>query len=887
MVSTLGHYNDGGDRMANWRKIEAIKLSDYFQYQRNEIVTYRMIPHISVTNNQNAKMWRVLHKMYEIYDRMPDRLSRDGFRFTLREKDAIWFDVVFRPGCVEYYVSTTEIWAKKFRELVENYMRVTVEQVDRQCLAVPTDNHLTLHELRLARHDIFALTTNASEQTSPVASILTALDDIGEEGDYARLSVCAETMSRKTWANNAVWAHEKLAKGKVPQRSKLTVSKAKKGAGKALMTILNEVYDVLNDTLEALSKSFFKSEKSYEKKPAFEKRNALFDELKTTAISNKSTVKLNQPVWRTNIRVVAVTSNKLRGELVANTIGSAFAELAGDNEIMAVKIRGKRRTSEILDEMNELRIGKRTKADGDTSLLSCDELAKIAMQMPTATVQQKYESELAVKRQVETDIPAVLLHSERKAGVVIDGVTINVGSNNISEGKVVAPASNGILVGHSEVKGVNYPICIPTGNLDETFRSYGLVGAPRMGKDTLAKNMVIEGALKHGIASFVLDAIMEDGERGFADGVRDSLPPDKIVDLDLSDTEFPVPMDLTEIVGKLGAAGTNRFAQELIDFFGDMESMGQSRSILREFAKASGGSLFAIKRLLEDEDYRAEKAKEMRAEGQVRTADFIEKYVSEYETKVKTDKDGNIVSSEQKCVKDGQKALDGKASAILNRLDEMLGDDTLFRIFAQPAKADIDFERWIREGKVVIIRVPNRKLGALSAKTLIHWITLKIFMTKLLMAPSDGQAFIVFNEPHQYLTPGLKALMQRIVLEGPKWRLAGIFAFHHFDLLKYGLDDDLISGGINWFLFANDNRKVYERLEAQLKPTFDVDLALMTEAYHAIFIGRFGGRRQNAFLIRALAPPSARMEQFDNSFLTKRHSRMYGRDWREVERMLA
>lgn len=870
--------------MANWRKItkpkvEAIKLSEYFQYQRNEIVTYRMIPHISVTNNQNAKMWRVLHKMYEIYDAMPTRLSREGFRFTLREKDAIWFDVVFRPGCVEYYVSTTEIWAKKFRELVENYMRVTVEQVDRQCLAVPTDNHLTLHELRLARHDIFALTTNASEQTSPVASILTALDDIGEEGDYARLSVCAETMSRKTWANNAVWAHEKLTKGNVPQRSKLTVSKAKKGAGKALMTILNEVYDALNDTLNALSNAFFKSEKSFEKKAAFEKRNALVDELNATTISAKSTAKLNQPVWRTHIRVAAVTTNKLRGELVANTIGSAFAELAGDNELQPVKIRLKRRISEVLDEMNELRLGQRTKADGDVSLLSCDELAKIAMQMPTATVQQKYESELSVKRQVETDIPAVLLHSERPAGVVIDGVTINIGSNAIKEGAKQAPKSNGIIVGHSEVKGVNYPICIPTTNLDETFRSYGLVGAPRMGKDTLAKNIVIEGALKHGIASFVLDAIMEDGERGFADGVRDSLPADKIIDIDLSDTEYPVPMDLTEIVAKLGTAGTNRFAQELIDFFGDMESMGQSRSILREFAKASGGSLFAIKRLLEDEDYRAEKAKEMRADGQVRTAQFIEKYLSEY---AEPDAKGNV-----KVLRDGQKALDGKASAILNRLDEMLGDDTLFRIFAQPAKADIDFERWIREGKVVIIRVPNRKLGALSAKTLIHWITLKIFMTKLLMAPSDGQAFVVFNEPHQYLTPGLKALMQRIVLEGPKWRLAGIFAFHHFDLLKYGLDDDLISGGINWFLFANDNRKVYERLDAQLKPTFDVDLALMTEAYHAIFIGRFGGRRQKAFLVKALAPPSARMEQYDNSFLTKRHARMYGREWREVERMLA
>lgn len=859
-------------------RILSVKLSDYFAYQRNRMVTYRLIPHISVTNNSNAKLWRVMHKMYEIYDGMPSRISRDGFKFTLREKDAIWFDVVFRPKSVEFYASTPEVWAKKFREIIENHMRVTVEEVDATLLAIPNVGNVSLHELRLARHDIFALQTNATEQTSPIASILTALDDVTDEGDFARLSVCSETMARNQWAKQAIWAHEKLTNGKVPQRAKLTVSKAKSTLKHALVTLINEIYDVVNDIITAVSNVFFKSDHPVEKKAMFDKKDALVDEIQSSKLSAKSNAKMNQPAWRTHIRVATVTSDKLRGELVANTIASAFTEIAGDNELLPFKIRMKARKVKVIEELNSLKLSQRTKADGDVSLLSCEEIAKVAMQMPTAAIQQRYEEELATKRQVETDLPKVLLHSESKAGVVIDGVTINIGSNNIREGKRIEAKSNGILVGHSEVKGVAHPICIPTGNHDETFRSYGLVGAPRMGKDTLAKNIVIEGALKHGIASFVIDAIMEDGERGFADGVRDSLPSDKIVDLDLSDAEYPVPMDLTEIVAKLGTNGMNRFAQELIDFFGDLESMGQSRSILREFAKASGGSLFAIKRLLEDEEFREQRSQELRKEGHVRTSDFLDKFATEW---------GNDAKGAPKIIRDGQKTLDGKASAILNRLDEMLGDDTLFRIFAQPSSPDIDFERWIREGKVVILRVPNRKLGALSAKTLIHWITLKIFMTKLLMAPSEGQAFVVFNEPHQYLTPGLKALMQRIVLEGPKWRLAGIFAFHHFSLLDYGLDDDLISGGINWFLFANDNRKVFEKLEAQLKPTFDVDLALMTEAYHAIMLARFGGRRQNAFLIRALAPPSERLLQYDNAFLTRRHSRMYGRHWQEVEKMLA
>jgi hypothetical protein len=846
--------------MAYSRKIKAIKLSEYFAYQRNKMITYRLIPHLSVSNNSNSKMWRVLHKMYAIYDGLPSRISKDGFKLTIREKDGIWFDVVFRQEdgnkSIEYYVSTTEIWAKKFREIIENYMRVTVEEVESSALQVPAGREVCLRELRLARHDIFAMQTNATEQTSPVASTLTALDDISMDGDFARMSVYTETMNRAKWAQQAVYAHEKLSKGSVPQRAKITASKITKTLKVGLGTTLNEIYDLINDMLNAIANTFFKSDSNFEKKPIIKKSDALLDEIKSTSVSNKSSSKLNQPVWRTHIRIAAVTDVKLRGELVVNTISSAFSEIAGDNELIPFKIRIKGRKKEVIKELNTLQLSPRTKSDGDISLLSCDELAKVSMQMPTAAIQQKYEDALTIKRQIETDIPSVLANED------------------------------GIAVGHSELKGESIPISIPTKNFDETFRSYGLVGAPRMGKDTLGKNIVAEASLKHGISSFVLDAIMEDGERGFADGIRDTLPPDKIVDLDLSDSDFPIPMDLTEIVTKLGTTGMNRFAQELIDFFGDMESMGQSRAILREFAKASGGSLYNIKRLLEDEGYRKERADYLRQSGHERTAQFLEKYISEFELKVKKNTKGEITSSEMVCVKDGQKALDGRGAAILNRLDEMLGDDTLFRIFAQPPSPDIDFEKWIREGKVVIIRVPNRKLGALSTKTLIHWITLKIFMTKLLMNPADGSAFIVFNEPHQYLTLGLKSLMQRIILEGPKWRLAGIFAFHHFDLLKFGLDDDLISGGINWFLFANDNRKVFEKLEAQLKPTFDVDLALQIEAYHAIFIARFGGRRQNAFLLKALPPTNERLPKYDNSFLTKRHSRIYGRHWQEVERML-
>src|SRR5690606_11173432 len=154
-----------------------------------------------------------------------------------------------------------------------------------------------------------------------------------------------------------------------------------------------------------------------------------------------------------------------------------------------------------------------------------------------------------------------------------------------------------------------------------------------------------------------------------------------------SNEKYLPPLDLTEVMAKLGRKGADRFANELIQFF-DIDDMGQSRKLLRNFAKACNGSLYELQRLLEDEAFRISRIEELRADGNVRLSDELDKYSSRYEPNKKDE----IV-----CVYDGQKALDGKAGAILNRLDTFLGDDTLFSIFAQPPKEELDLERWMTE----------------------------------------------------------------------------------------------------------------------------------------------------------------------------------------------
>jgi hypothetical protein len=875
--------------------IKRIKLSEYFSLQKNKMITFKITPNISVSNNQNHKMWRMLHKLYEVYEATPSRITRNGFHFTYREKDNIWFDTVFRQKdgkkSVEFFISTTEIWAKKLRETIESYMKVTIEEVEACSFSVP-EGDIKLREISLARHDIFSLQTDAREQTAPITSIMSTLNDLTTDEDYARLSVCTEAFGRGRWLKTATWAHEKLTKGKVPQRAKITPGKVITVLKVGLITMLNEMYDVINDTLKAISNVFFKSENKYEKKSAIGKKQALSSEINSTQLSSKSSSKINQPVWKTHIRVAAKTSEPLRSQLIINTLGSAFSEIAGDNELLPVKINFKKRREEVINELNTLRLSNRTKVDGDVSLLSCDELSKVSLQLPTAAVQQKYEDALSVNKKVETDIPSIFIHKKQKEGGMIGDIKVSIGSNNItSNQKVRKPKakSNSMLIGHSESKGEQLPIGIPLSNPNEFFKGYVFQGQMGAGKDTAIQNFVTEGCLKHNISFVVIDQVNKEGKEGMANGIRDSLPPEKLVDLDLSNEKHLPPLDLTEVMSKLGRKGADRFANELIQFL-EVDDMGQSRKLLRNFAKACNGSLYQLQQLLEDESFRVKRIKKLRKEGNTRLADELDKYTTIIEQEAKTNTKGEVTSVKDKVIRDGQKTLDGKAAAILNRLDSFLGDDTLFSIFAQPPKSEMSFEAWMREGKTIIIRVPDRILSQIAVKTLVHWITLKVLMTRLLM-DNEGQengAFIVFNEPQTYLkeNAGLADLMARIAVQGRKERLGSIFACHHIGQIKE-ISEDLISGGVHWFLFKNDNKKTFEALETELKPNFDVESAMRTEKYHAINILNFGGDRKPAFLVKMLPPSYERYQAFDNSFLTRRHASLYGRPVEEIENLIS
>lgn len=804
-------------------------LSDVYEYKRNEMVIYRITPHSDVSNN-NKRLWKSIYKMYEMYEKPGTRLERDGFKFTFREKDYFWFDVIFRQidgkKSVEFYIATSEFQAQKLKRKIENKISVTFTEATLEDIHIPEDNTV-VQDLRYLKHDIFTLNSTSNDVKTPISSVLYTVDELMHDGDIARLSVCNEVENRNKWVKTAQWAYEKANKGVVPQRANVNGKRVGNYLKIGISNVVNEINSVITDIFQALQNSFFKSDNKFENQKLVNRVYSLEDEIGTTRLDKN---KGNLPVFKTHIRVVAHSKDRLTRDSLSESLALSFQDITETNELTGVKITVNGKRLKVIQELNTLQLSKSTRLDHNVNLISTDEMSKLALMMPDKKLQRKYADEMNVKKRTEVEIS----HSLRE--------------------------ENGIEIGVAELKDNKIPIRIPVNDPNNLFRGHAFIGGQGAGKDSLIKNFVVEANLKHNISFVVIDAIVEEGEKGMADGIRDALPPDRIIDLDMNDSEYIPPMDLTEVVSSLGRNGASRFADEMIDFM-QIDGLNRSEKYLTESAQASGGNLYNVRRIIEEEEFRVDTIERLIKEGNIRLANKLASWGT----------------NEQ---------VANKCDAIINRLNRFFGNERLFDIFAQEPIPELDFRKWMSEGKVIIIRVPNgRGLGEHAVKTLVHWITLKTFMTRMLMS-KEGQkngCFMIFNEPEQYESDGLTKLLGRIGTEGRKERLGSIYAFHHWNKLSPSLQENLQGGGVQQFIFMNDHKKTFDLSKHRFEDTIPLDEAYRLPAHHAIVSIRANKELQPAFICKMNPPIKSK---YNNSHLTKQHTKKYGRAWSELQQTL-
>ncbi len=829
-----------------FKKFEIVKVV------KNEYRLFKVTPHQSVLNSTNRKLLATLHDVMSMYEGAMSRTSREGRQFFYRLKDDFWWIMTIEgqreketdqeeAGSAEekevrrqvsFYLCITETFASVFLTKFKNHdqwKRCTVQEVPMDTIQLPgaESGNMDFYKLKYQRHNMFSLSYDYARQTVPVRELVSVSQEVGA-GEFAGLFVRGEVVGRKKWKGLGDYVWGAWDEGKVPQRNNIDPARLMRQLWGVFEAAFRGLKGIIDDVMLGMERTFFATADQ----EAHTTRNLSLENperkelLVNGELSQYTRRKRNLPVFRADMFVAVGSESQERRGMLARSVGSAFNELKGDNQLIPVKVS-------ITFKGEDGWQGMAKRHDMDPNMMSTEELGKV-MQLPTRDVQEEFREELVANRKIEIDVPRAFRDE------------------------------SGIFMGTATNRDEKYSIHIPTKDPDMLMTARAFIGSPRMGKDQACINLIVEAQRKHGIGAVIPDVVDERGNRGMADAIRDHLPPESVIDLNLGDYDWPVRIGLESAVAgiKNERIATNRIAQELTSFLmGDDVSNHQTREYLREAAKLAGGDLEGIKRVLMDEGYRKEKVRVLQEQG--RDVSFWEHY-------------GTLTESRQSQI----------ISPILMRLGELMGDDMLRPIFAQKPNPEMDLRKWIHEGKVVIYRIPSRDIGEMNVKVLVHWIVMVTFLTKLSMGREGASTFLVLNEPHQFLSPGLIHFCQRLLVEGPKVRLSPVFLAHNFKQLPGDFVEILISSSLNWHIFKNTNDHVYQRLANYLYPTFTPEMAMAATKrfqYIASWLDH-EGEYQPPFMMSAPPMVDDRYPGQDNSWLTKKHSRLYGRNIREIEK---
>lgn len=837
--------------------MDDIKQNRWLNIIEQPMSLFRIIPDRSVSNHQNRRVWRLLHDLMAIDHSFRSRFSRAGWRFNYQLRDQVWFEVVFTceeraietddtedakrydipllemKRTANFYICVPTKYAETFcHKLQDKNTQLTFEEVPLDSIAVSPQSEVL--EYHLQRHDVFSLRSNDNEQTSPISSFLhTAYDLQGD--DKVRLSFCLERMDRKKWRGLADYAWSQLEKKKIPVRARFDAALLARNFGDMSRYAVGEVRSIAEDIMQGFQNVFMKNDHAFKtEKNSYE--NSEYNRMMVNGqLSVDTKKKVYEPTFKTKIRLAVHSQDRSRLHMIGHGISNALSELAEDNALLAYKVRVNIK-GKIIDEMNSFQTKT---SDNDVNVLSAKEIGKLH-QYPTRELQALHPDILTFKAKVEIDVPKVFRDP------------------------------SGIHLGVSEFRGEKVDIYLPVPKfddkpkMDEFMMSRVFMGSPRMGKDTMIANFIC-GAVEKGCSALILDVVCEEGNtRGLADSIRDALPVHKVIDLDLEQNDYSIYLGLSEIMDKSDDVG-NLLANEFAELF-ELDDKEQTLMYLREGVKACNGDLFALRLLLMSNGatggYLDLKIKELEAAGKEYEAAFWTQYRDESE---------------------GMRSFIRKP--ILNRLATLFSDNRLKNMFAQKPNPEINFAEWFKEGKAIIIRVPNRPpFSSSTVKTICQWMVMKAFLTKQTMQDKECPTFLVLNEPHQFLNDKLVGWLDRMLVECPKLRLSLIFAFHHLGQIPDKLRDTLISSSMNWHLFKNTHLKTYEAMAPYLSPTYTPEEAMFqTEQYDCINILFRGGKYVAPWMMRALAPINARRTPFNNGHITAMYTQQYGLPRKEVE----
>jgi len=400
---------------------------------------------------------------------------------------------------------------------------------------------------------------------------------------------------------------------------------------------------------------------------------------------------------------------------------------------------------------------------------------------------------------------------------------------------------------------------------DDRLRHFYTVGQTGTGKSTLLKNMIIQDIqMGHGVC-------MIDPHGSDIQTVLANIPPERFADVIYFDPGYTArPMGLNMLEYDENFPEQKTFVvNELFSIFRKLygnvpESMGpafeqyfRNSALLVMDDPASGNTLVDMSRVLSDKAYRDLKLSRCRNP-------LIRQFWTNAE---KTS---------------GEQGLANYVQYVTNKFDVFLANEIMRPVIAQE-KSSFNFREIMDNRKILLVNLSKGRLGDINAHLIGLILVGKILMAALSRVDSFGQdlpAFYLYIDEFQNITTDS---ITTILSEARKYKLSLNIAHQFIAQLEEGIRDSVF-GNVGSICAFRVGAEDSESLEKQFAPSFTSSDLMNIDNHNAYMRLLVNGKPAKPFNMKVLPPQEGNMEQVAK--LKELSYSKYGQDRAEVERLV-
>lgn len=795
-------------------------IPQLLEVKTEPLVCFKIIPDRSITNYSNYKFFKdvsELDKLSTLKENLKiigkyskslfKREERDEFKLVyLPQTNYVWYEIVIKEKEINFYIICYESNSNFVKGKLEQvFPNAPIDYAPIQETWIPEENTL-IADLKLQRHNFFSIYTNYQEQAQPIEDILATAEDV-KENDILKFSLRVQPYDRNYWSYKAEEWEASVRKGKPPKRIRVT----KTGILNGIFGISEFAFQKLGDLFREIHEIAFKKPQKH-----IIVNHTSQESREIGGISRQTSYKMTAPVFRTTMRVASHSNDFTRRVMNLKSMSNSFIDVKDtNNSIVRTAIYEKpdllsesdKKTlldrllkreqkpkkesksieewhwKNVYNEVSSQKVTMATHMDIDYNIMCDKELGKIQM-LPTAKVQREHSSKMKSLGRVENPVPKEYRDE------------------------------SGIPIGYAEFKGKKFNIFIPDNNPDTWSLPIIASGMQGVGKDTIGINWVLENN-KRGRSAVILDVI-DERERGMTDVLIEVIEPKNLIVLDYANPDVTPYLDWKEGMKTENRFTKNRLANELSKFFESSDDGAglQTERYLRNCIKAlPNESLIEQSMILISEQIRNKAIKECEKRNDISTANFWKSYDTESEARKKQ-----------------------ISAPVFNRLSKLIDDLALKPIFGQKPNGSIDFDKWTAEGKVIICRIPKVAFGTNGIRTLVHWLSVKTWLTKQVQLHEGRkcETILLLNEIHQFMDKGLENTLREMYPEARKHGLQIMTLFHDIVQIPRDLFETMLSSGANFMLYKQKTDKAWKRFGERITENFEIEECMKLNKFEAI-----------------------------------------------------